>query len=349
MPDKDASNVSELIALSKKHPLHWFIRDVVLEDAIHTFHGAEETYKTMLTLQLHESLALGTRFLGRKVNGRYRTGIVELEMKPRQFGHRLAAFFTHTMPEIEVLPEVLREYLLSCRSARERIEVIADWAAGETLDFLSIDSMSKLFPAGYDTNEQTAVSDIFNQLQRLPTTWLLGHDRKPWHGIKAVGNDEIVGSGRFKQDPDIVHQMIRPDARAPVAQFHWGKMRAGEKPSPVMLFFDRVEYRLFPFHPYLHLLERKAMSGISLVEEAEARFGWKERRAREYLETLKELIAAPGKPIVSQSFSGHAKVFEINKSAKFAMPLTIHGDLVQACNKVGGYIRGASLAEAAEE
>lgn len=345
----DALTVSELIDLAKKHPLKWFVPEVVLEDAVHVFHGAEETYKTMLTLQLHEALALGTRFLGRKVPNRHRTGIVQLEMKPRQFAHRLAAFFTVTMPEIAVLPETLRDFALGCKTPRERIEVIADWAAGEELDFISIDSISKLFPPGFDTNEQTSASDVFNQLQRLPTSWLLAHDRKPFHGLKAVGNDEIVGSGRFKQDPDIVHQMVRPDARAPVAHFHWGKMRAGEKPEPVPLYFDHVEYRLFPFHPYLHLLERKAMSGVDLVAEAETRFGWKERRAREYLESLKELIAAPGKLMVVQSFKGHAKVFEINKSSKFAVPLTIPTDLVQSCSKVGGNKRGASLAEAAEE
>jgi hypothetical protein len=343
----DAYTVKELVELTKKSPLKWMVPEIVLEDATIVFHGAEESFKTMLTLQLHEALALGTRFLGRKVNGRYNTGIAQLEMKQRQFGHRLVKFFEHSMPEIKVLPEILREHLLQTKTPKERIEVLGNWATSEDLQFISIDSSSKLFPAGYSPNEQDCASDVFNQIQRLPTSWILSHDRKPFQGLQ-IGNDEIVGSGRFKQDPDIVHQMVRKDARAPVVEFHWGKMRAGIKPEPLSLFFDRVDYRLYPFHPYLHLLERKAMLGTDLVVEAEARYNWKERRARDYLDTLKELIAAPGKSMVAQSFKGHAKVFEINKSTKFAIPLTTPLDLVQGCGKDRGTaFIGASLEDAA--
>ena len=348
VPD-DASNIAGLIALAKKNPLKWFIPDVVLQGASHLFHGAEETYKTMLTLQLHESLALGTKFLGRKVNGRYITGIAELEMKASQFGHRLAKFFAHEMPEIKVLPEPLREYLLECKTASERIDVIATWANGEELDFLSIDSISKLLPPGLDSNSQSHTSDVFNQLQRLPTTWALAHDRKAWRGMKVVGNDEVVGSGRFKADPDILHQMVRQDARAPVVEFHWGKMRAGEKPEPITLFFDKIDYRLYPFHPYLHLLEHRAMTGVSIITEAEARFGWKERQARTYLKSLQELIATSGKPFVSQSFRGHAKVFEISKANRNLIPHYIPTEVVQPCSIAGGNIRGATLLDAIEE
>jgi hypothetical protein len=344
----DASNVYELIELAKKHPLKWFVPDIVLEDAVHVLHGSEESFKTMLTLQLHEALALGTRFLGRKVNARYMTGFAQLEMKPRQFGHRLAKFFVNTMPEIKVMPETLREHMLGLKTPKERIGLIGDWATSEDLQFLSIDSSSKLFPAGYSPNEQDCASDVFNQLQRLPTTWILSHDRKPWKEVQ-VGNDEIVGSGRFKQDPDIVHQMVRRDARAPSVEFHWGKMRAGEKPEPLSLFFDRIDYRLYPFHPYLHLLEQKAMSGISIITEAEARFGWKERRAREYLKSLQELIAEDGKLICTQSFRGHAKVFEINKHAKIFTPLATPRELMQPCSKDRGIYKGASLLEAAQD
>lgn len=348
-PRQDAYNVRELVELTKKDPLRWLVPEIVLEDAVHVFHGAEESFKTMLTLQLHEALALGTRFMGRKVKGRYNTGIAQLEMKQRQFGHRLVKFFAgHAMPEIKLLPEELREHVLVAATPKDRISILGDWAASEDINFISIDSSSKLFPAGYSPNEQDKASDVFNQLQKLPTTWILAHDRKPFQGLQ-VGNDEIVGSGRFKQDPDIVHQMIRPDARSPKVVFHWGKMRAGMKPDPVNLYFDAVDYRLYPFHPYLHLLEQKAMTGISLVAEAEPRFGWKERQAREYLESLKELIAADGKTIVAQSFRGHAKVFEINKSAKFATPLTIPLDLVQGCGKLGGIYKGAILADAARD
>lgn len=342
VPDReDAFNIAELIEITRKNPLEWYVPDIVLDDAVHVLHGGEECYKTMLTLQLHESLALGTDFLGRKVRDRYCTGIAQLEMKQRQFGQRLIKFFHHEMPEIKVLPEIYREHLLEQKTPGARVEVLAKWAESEKIAFISIDSAAKLFPAGYSPNEQDRASDVFNQLQRLPTTWILAHDRKPLEGVK-VGNDEIVGSGRFKQDPDIVHQMIRRDHRAPIVEFHWGKMRAGIKPEPIPLFFDAVDYRLYPYHPYLHLLQQKAMLGTSLVEEAEARFGWKERRARDYLESLKQLCSEDGKLWVAQSLKGHAKVFEINKSSKIAMPLTTPCTLLQGCGKEGGNIKGGA-------
>jgi hypothetical protein len=347
-PEQDAYNVRDLVQLTEKRPLKWYVPEVVLEDAIHVLHGAEESFKTMLTLQLHEALAFGTRFMGRKVRGRHITGIAQLEMKQRQFGHRLVKFFTgHAMPEIKLLPEHLREHVLTAATPKDRIGILGDWADAEGISFISIDSSSKLFPAGYSPNEQDCASDVFNQLQKLPTTWILAHDRKPFKGLQ-VGNDEIVGSGRFKQDPDIVHQMVRPDARSPKAVFYWGKMRVGMKPEPVNLFFDAVDYRLYPFHPYLHLLEQKAMTGMSLVAEALPRFGWRERQAREYLETLKELVAEGGKTIVAQSFRGHAKVFEINKTLRLQNPLATPLGLVQGCGKGEGIYKGAVLADAAE-
>ena len=120
---------------------------------------------------------------------------------------------------------------------------------------ISIDSAVKLFPANCDLSKPEQASEVFNQLQRLPTLWMLAHDRKSQPGEdRGVGNDEIVGSGRFAQDPDIVHQMVRPDGRAPKVIFNWGKVRDGEKHIPLDLWFDKSDFRLYPIHPYIHLL-----------------------------------------------------------------------------------------------
>ncbi len=55
----EPSTVSELIEQAKHNPLKWIVPDVVLEDGVHVLHGAEESFKTILTLQLHEALTLG--------------------------------------------------------------------------------------------------------------------------------------------------------------------------------------------------------------------------------------------------------------------------------------------------
>jgi AAA domain len=330
----ESATVSELIEQAKRDPLEWIVPNVALEDGVHILHGREECFKTMLTLQLHEVLTLGGSFLLREVKGGLRTGIAELEMKNRQFGHRLAKFFPNVAPDIRVLPDKLRRDVLNSGTARDRIRWIVDWANAEGLEFVSIDSAVKLFPAGCDLNKPDIASDVFSQLQRLPTLWIIAHDRKSMPGIAVnTGNAEIAGSGRFAQDPDVVHQMIRPDGRAPRVQFHWGKMRDGEKCDPIELFFDRKDYRLYPLHPYLHLLQRKPMLGTELVAEAATRYGWAERRARDYLPDLLKLANAHGKPCVSEQMDGHNKRFEM-----VGAPVSIYSppDLVQGCSNSRG-------------
>jgi hypothetical protein len=186
-------------------------------------------------------------------------------------------------------------------------------AEAERLQFVSIDSAVKLFPPGHDLSRADLASEVFNQLQRLPTVWIIAHDRKPQSGITAIGgNAEIVGSGRFAQDPDVIHEMARPDRRAPVAWFSWGKMREGEKADAIPLYFDRVDYRLYPLHPYLHLLPEGPTLESNVISEALLRYGWKERRARQYLTSLRQVVDSGGNRCVREGMRGHNKVLEVS-------------------------------------
>jgi hypothetical protein len=306
------STVAALIEEARRNPIRWLIPGVLLEGGLHILHGKEESFKTMLTIQMHEVLSVGGKFLNRTVEGGLRTGIVELEMKPAQFGDRLRRLFREEIPPIEVLPDDLRRMVLDSKHAKERIAVIGNWATRLGLSVISIDSAVKLFPPHYDLSKPEQASEVFNQLQRLATVWMLGHDRKSQPGVdRRVGNDEIVGSGRFAQDPDVVHQMIRPDGRAPRVIFNWGKMRDGEKYDPLDLWFDKVDYRLNPIHPYIHLLRDREMAEAKLIAEAEARYGWKERRARDHLASLLKLKDAYGLEAVKEKQDGHAKVISL--------------------------------------
>jgi hypothetical protein len=241
-------------------------------------------------LQLHEALTIGGEFLLREAKGGLRTGIAELEMKMQLSGSRFRNFWPNgDAPEIYVLPESARRDVLTGKSALDRIKVISNWANDKGLDFLSIDSLAKLFPPGHDPSRQDLASDVFSQIQLLPTTLILAHDRKPSHDPKSAtstGNAEIVGSGRMSQEPDVIHQIIRGDKRAPVVKVDCGKMREGEKPEPLELYFDRVDFRLHPVNPFRHLLPAIESD---LIKEAERRYGWKERRARDYIRHLKGL------------------------------------------------------------
>jgi hypothetical protein len=63
-------------------------------------------------------------------------------------------------------------------------------------------------------------------------------------------------------------------------------MREGVKPEPVDLYFDKEDFRLYPIHPFLHLLPA---TGPDLIREAERRYGWKERHCRYYISSLRGL------------------------------------------------------------
>jgi hypothetical protein len=304
------STIASLIEEARKHPVHWLVPGVVIAGGQHILHGKEESFKTMLTLQLHEALAVGGRFLGREVVGGNRTGIVQLETKLNMFGNRLARFFRDDPPpQVEVMPADLRLAVLNGKQPRDRIELVVAWAHQLDLSFVSIDSAVKLFPPHCDLSKPEQASEVFNQLQRLPTLWMLAHDRKGQPGEpRPSDNDEIVGSGRFAQDPDVVHQMTRPDRRAPRVIFNWGKVRDGEKHDPLDLWFDKEEFRLHPIHPYIHLLRNGPKSEADIVMEAERRFAWKERRAREYIATLKTLKTCDGMPAIDERQDGHQKL-----------------------------------------
>jgi len=315
-----ACTVADLINEARSNPIRWIIPNILLEGGVHVLHGKEEAFKTMLTLQMHEALTQGGEFLMQSVTGGLRTGIVELEQKPRLFGHRLNQFFRNGAPNIEILPHELRSKVLGGRTAQERIEVIRAWADLAALAVVSIDSAMKLFPPHTDSSKPEQASEVFNQLQRLPTLWLIAHDRKrppnPKQGGEPEGltnssNEEIVGSGRFAQDPDVIHQMMRPDGRSPMAVFQWGKVREDEKPPPLNLYFDKLDFRLRPLHPFLHLLRLGPCEEGQLIVQAERRYGWRERWARANIVSLLALRDASGSPAVTQTQQGHKRVLRL--------------------------------------
>lgn len=287
VPEPEPETVRQLIEWTKLHPLQWFMPNLIVEHGVHILHGLEESFKTMFMLQLHEALANGGQFLAWKTKGGLRTGIAELEMKMQMSGSRFNNFWPNgNPPDIYILPEKARREVLSGKSAMDRIGGIVKWAKDKSLDFVSIDSLAKLFPPGHDPSRQDLASDVFSQIQLLPTVLILAHDRKPQEMKASAGNAEIVGSGRMSQEPDVIHQVVRPDKRAPMVKLTCGKMREGEKPEPLEIYFDKVDFRLHPYHPFLHLLPATEQE---IIKEAEQRYGWKERRARDYIHSLNEL------------------------------------------------------------
>ena len=75
---------------------------------------------------------------------------------------------------------------------------------------------------------------------------------------------------------------------------------------------SKADFRLYPIHPYIHLLRGGPKSEAEIVAEAEKRYGWKERRAREYVASLLKLTDAEGSPAIVQAQDGHQKLLTMN-------------------------------------
>lgn len=296
--------LTERAARAEKNPLSWLVSSTVLEGAIHVLHGDEESFKTTLTLQMMEALNLGGRFLLWDVPGGKRVGIAELEMTERVFNDKASKFLRACkggrVPEILTLHEKKRREILRGKTAYERIKILADWAEYNKLDFLAVDSAAKLFPPGADPNSQSTASDVFSHLQSVGcAVWIIAHDRKYIAGQeKARGNQEIAGSGRFAQDPDLILEMYRRDKRSPEAMISWGKMRVDFKPDDLPVFFDAVGQRLVPIHPLLHLLPA---TREELLKEAKHRFGWGERWTDTWIDSMAG--------VVTRETTGHKATF----------------------------------------
>ena len=72
-----------------------------------------------------------------------------------------------------------------------------------------------------------------------------------------------------------------------------------------------MDFRLRALHPYLHLLQSGPKLESEIVFEAEARYGWRERRARDHFTSLHQLRDADDQPVIAESQKGHRKRLEL--------------------------------------
>jgi len=314
MTGTNSRTLAHLARLAEEQPLVWLVPSTIIKGGIHVLYGREESFKTTLAMQLLETLNLGGSFLVREVRGGLTVGLAELEMTEVIFKMRAHSFLKRAqrLPQIHVLTEDQRRRILDAPSAAARVAVIVQWVKELGLEVLVIDSAAKLFPPTANIGSQPVVSDLFSQLQKVGCTVIvIAHPRKRDRTQPAEShgdNDDIAGSGRFAQDPDIVLEIRRPDRRAPMVVVSWGKNRMASKPEDTEIFFDAVDFRLYPRHPLLHLLPA---SREQLIQQAESRFGWKRATVDEQINTLKQLRDPEGNPLVVETRDSRRAIFSL--------------------------------------
>jgi hypothetical protein len=271
-------------------------------------HGAEESYKSTLILQIAESISLARPLIRQwGVTQERRVGIIETEMHPASMGERLLRMFpTERAPEGMVFlgDRLLRQWRRQDLSGKFRL--IEEWIAGEGIQVLIVDTANDFFRGKHNAGLEGDVGEFFDLLRNLPleAKILVRHDRKQRVALDGNPNDLIRGSAEWKEDPETILHIRRKDRRTHQAILEVGKLRYGRKPEEQTLWFDADCSRLTPLLPVIAILEgRVTKKRQEIVTEAGRRFGLSER-------SLDTMLAEQGH-LLDQGADGHTVTFRL--------------------------------------
>ena len=302
------ASLQSLIANARTNPPEPLIDGLLRAGSVLLLHGVEESFKSVFMTQLGEALATGTPFLGQwPAPVARRVGLVATELDPIAFGERLSLMFpVAPPPDTFVVFNALKLFRAYATTA-SRTRFIGEWALEQALDVLLIDVANDLVrgKAG-NPNDEVQVAEMFEQLRslELPLIGLVRHDRKQNpQGLILHSNEQIRGSGEWKEDPEVILALSRPDKRTHEVTLSVGKMRYGTKPDNLALWFDAGTCRLTARPPILAVLEAGPLSRSDLLTQCHQRFSLGQRRADELIKGLLPAL------IVTQS--GHQKQYAL--------------------------------------
>jgi hypothetical protein len=300
----------DLIRHAKEHPPEPIVEGLLNKGDILLLHGSEESFKSMLVLQIAECIANGTPLLRYwKVPRKWRVGVIETEIHEVMLGERLAKMFPKGNP-----PENL--YIMSESSLRgwrrlglrQKFESIQKWVEQEKIEVLMIDTANDFFRGADNPSEERAVGGFFDELRNLKVgaRVIVRHDRKRQGELDELvnTNERIRGSAEWKEDPESIISLERVDRRTNQVEFEVGKLRYGQKPEPFPLWFDAGTFRLTPLPPVIEVLYEKDSSRGKIIASCQDRFGLATK-------TVDNMIA-DGKPYLTEKQTGHEKVFGID-------------------------------------
>src|SRR3989442_1095541 len=175
------------------------------------------------------------------------------------------------------------------KTLEKKFEVVQHWANQEGLEVLVLDTANDFFRGQDDPSEETKAGEFFDRLRELEVTCLVvRHDRKSkYDPFIGSANENIRGSAEFKEDPEVIFHITRPDKRTHEARVECGKMRYGLKPEPLTLWCDAGCFRMTTENPILAILGHGWMLRSRIVAEARRRFGLSGRKVDEMRTGLK--------------------------------------------------------------
>lgn len=320
----ETRSLTELQALDTPDPL---ITDLLYEGNVILLHGMEESFKSIIVLQLAESIALARPFLRTfQVPRAYKVGLIETEIDEAFLGLRLRHMnFPHTPNLIIPSSNAIKDFRRA-KNIKRKVQWVKELVDQSQLDFLMVDVANDFFRAPQKANNEEDVAELFDELRslQLKGVMLVRHDKK--FQLSTAGysepssNEKIRGSGEWKEDPEVTLYIHRKDKRTNQATLEVGKNRYGKKPPILDLWFDAGTFRLTPLNPVLVLLENGPLTREQLLQQGEERFSLGHSKVDKFIKEFSE--AHP--PLVYERQQGHQKVFAIDYeiARKAGLPLT---------------------------
>jgi RecA-family ATPase len=298
MPETISTNNSPLvpdtvflIENAEKNPPEPILEGLLNEGEVAGLHGPQEAFKTMLTLQLAESLATGKPFLGRWLVPKPRSPYYfETEMSNSALGRRLREMFRSEPPprQVRFADEKRLKQFKRAPNLVTKFALLNQWVLEAEADVVILDTCNPFFRGKQSPNDETAVGEFFDHLDAIPAPnkLFVRHNHKPRMEDVALGDgaSRMRGSGQFADVPDLLLEIRRTDKRVNKAELSVTKYRHGMKPDDLTLWFDSGDFRLVAIDPVTHLLKNGPLPRETLLSLLEQRFGVSERKGDQLLE-----------------------------------------------------------------
>lgn len=297
---------SELIRYAKEHPPEPIIRDLLNMGEILLLHGSEDSFKSFFVLQMAESIALGHPLLGSwRVPTARTVGVIETELHETMLGERLARMFPQGDPPANLRffrEDALRDWRRL--DLERKFEVVQKWIHEEQIDVLMIDTANDFFRGTDNPSQENVVGGFFDRLRNLDVgaRVIVRHDRKK--NGEGSSNEQIRGSAEWKEDPEAIISLERRDRRTNEVELEVGKLRYGQKPEPLTLWFDAGAFRLTALPPVIAVVRRERQTRKQILDACEERFGLGARIVDDML--------AKERDFLGEYQDGHEKSFEID-------------------------------------
>lgn len=305
-------SISQLIRRAEETTIPWIVVGLWQEGGIAIVHSLEEEFKSVFSYQMAEAVAYGSPLLRTwEVPKARRVGIFETEMDDLEVGKRLSRMYPRKdFPDKLIVSdgELIQEFRRRT-SLETKINCVGQWIQHNGIEILVWDTINSIL-AATDPNSEIGVSRFFDRLALLPLkgVLLVRHDVKPSKDSAYRSSNQLVrGSNRLVEDASLVIHLQRQDKAQHKVRWEVGKLRNAPKPEPQELWFDVGTFRLTPLHPVAALLESGPKTRGELIEEANARFGLKQRAVDAAISEIR--------PLLFEESEGHKRVFKLNLNA----------------------------------